>query len=141
MSVRAGDRTQGKLEVLNLAMNLCTHTLRLCKNEKYFPKSQRWLFTSKLANEAVSAMTNIRKANATLLDGDEDHYKLRKTYQAEAHANLGALYALIDVAFNMGTGLDSGQVEYWTGLVRDTDEKLKAWIRSDKKTYLDKHGE
>lgn len=132
MSVRSGDRTQGKLEVLNKAMDLCTHTLRLCKNEKYFPKSQRWLFTSKLANEAVDALTCIRKANATLLGGDEDYSKLRKCYQAEAHAHLGALYALIDVAFNMCDGLGPDQVKYWTELVRDTDDKLKAWIRSDK---------
>lgn len=101
MSVRSGDRTQGKLEVLNLAMNLCTHTLRLCRTERYFPKSQRWLLTQKIASEAVDALTCIRKANATLVDGTEDHYRLRSGYQAEAHAHLGALYALVDIAYNM----------------------------------------
>lgn len=126
MSVRSGDRTQGKLEVLNLAMNLCTYTLRLCKNEKYFPKSQRWLFTNKVANEAVDALTCIRKANATLVDGSEELYRLRSNYQAEAHAHLGALYALIDIAYNLGTGLSSDQIMHWTELIRDTDEKLKA---------------
>lgn len=122
-------------------MNLCTHTLKLCRNEKYFPKSQRWLFTQKVANEAVDALTCIRKANATLADGTEEHYRLRSGYQAEAHAHLGALYALVDIAYNMGTGLGSDQVAFWTELIRDTDEKLKAWIRSDKKIYTDKHGE
>ena len=141
MSVRKGDRTQGKLEVLNLAMNLCTHTLQLCKNEKYFPKSQRWMFTQKVANEAVDALTSIRKANATLLDGSEDKYRYRRERQTAAHANLGALYALIDVAYNMNSGLGDDQVKYWTELVRNTDDKLKAWIRSDKKTYQKKHGE
>lgn len=141
MSVRKGDRTQGKLEVLNLAMNLCTHTLRLCKNEKYFPKSQRWLFTQKVANEAVDALTDIRKANATLVDGTEDHYRIRSDYQTKAHAHLGALYALVDIAFNMNNGLSDDQVAYWTSLIRNTDEKLKAWIRSDKKTYLEKNSE
>ena len=61
MSVRKGDRTQGKLEVLNLAMNLCTHTLQLCRNEKYFPKSQRWLLTQKIANEAVDALEKMKQ--------------------------------------------------------------------------------
>lgn len=141
MSVRKGDRTQGKLEVLNLAMSLCTHTLQLCKNEKYFPKSQRWMFTQKITSEAIDALTDIRKANATLVDGTEEHYRIRSEYQTKAHAHLGALYALADIAFNMNSGLSSDQVAYWTSLIRDTDEKLKAWIRSDKKIYQEKHGE
>ena len=140
MSVRKGDRSQGKLEVLNLAMNLCTHTLQLCRNEKYFPKSQRWLLTQKIANEAIDALSCIRRANATLLDGSEEHYRYRSGYQTEAHAHLGALYALVDVAFNMNSGLGADQVAYWTELIRNTDDKLKAWIRSDKVTYQEKHG-
>ena len=132
MSVRSGDRTQGKLEVLNLAMNLCTYTLRLCRSEKYFPKSQRWLLTSKIADEAVNALVCIRQANATRLDGTEERRSLRLMYQDEAHAHLDALYGLIDIAYNMDTGLSSDQIEYWTKLVYDTDEMLKAWIRSDK---------
>lgn len=122
-------------------MNLCVHTLRLCKNEKYFPKSQRWLLTQKIASEAVDALSCIRKANATLLDGSEDHYRYRSGYQTEAHAHLGALYALADVAYNMNSGLGSDQVAYWTELIRNTDEKLKAWIRSDKATYQAKRSE
>ncbi len=140
MSVRKGDRTQGKLEVLNLAMNLCIHTLQLCKNEKYFPKSQRWLLTQKIAGEAVDQLTSIRKANATLLDGSEDRYRYRREQQTEAHAHLGALYALVDVAFNMNSGLGADQVAFWTGLIRDTDDKLKAWIRSDKERFKEKQG-
>lgn len=141
MSVRKGDRTQGKLEVLNLAMNLCIYTLQLCRNEKYFPKSQRWLLTQKIANEAVDALACIRRANATFIDGTEERYQYRSGQQAEAHARLGALYALVDIAFNMNSGLGADQVEYWTGLIRDTDTKLKAWAKSDKKTHQEKHGE
>ena len=137
LSVRKGDRQQGKLEVLNLAMNLCTHTLTLCKNEKYFPKNQRWLLTSKIASEAVDALTCIRRANATLVDGDliDARYQYRSSQQTEAHAHLGALYALIDVAYNLNDGITDSAVAYWSKLVKDTDDKLKAWIRSDSATY------
>ena len=137
MSVRSGDRTQGKLEVLNLAMKLCTHTLTLCKNEKLFPKSSRWLLTSKIANEAVEALSCIRRANATLVDGihAEERHKYRSEQQTEAHAHLGALYALVDVAYNMNSGIDGDRVAYWTSLIKDTDDKLKAWIRSDDNRY------
>lgn len=140
MSVRTGDRTQGKLQVLDLAMKLCTHTLQLCKNEKLFPKNQRWLLTSRISNEALDALTCIRKANATMVD--EQHYEMRREYRAkmqtEAHAHLGALYALIDVAYHMNGGLDGGRIEYWTKLVAETDDKLKAWIRSDSERYTRK---
>ena len=39
MSVRVGDRGQGRLEVLNKARILKRYTLALLKNDKYFPKS------------------------------------------------------------------------------------------------------
>lgn len=140
MSVRKGDREQGKLEVLNLAMNLCTHTLNLCKSDKLFPKSQRWLLTQKIANEAVDALTCIRRANATLVDGidiDERH-TYRSRQQTEAHAHLGALYALVDIAYNMNDSIDGNRVANWTQLIVNTDDKLKAWIRANNEDYLSK---
>lgn len=140
MSVRKGDRQQGKLEVLNLAMNLCTHTLQLCKNEKLFPKSQRWLLTQKIANEATEALACIRRANATLVDGEDIdlRHKYRSSQQIEAHGHLGALYSLVDVAYNMNSEIDGDRVAYWTSLIMDTDEKLKAWMRSNNNDYLSK---
>lgn len=140
MSVRSGDRTQGKLQVLDLATKLCTYTMKMCKNEKHFPKSQRWLLTSRITGEALDAMTCIRRANATLVDGPdmEIRHDFRSAQQTEAHGHLCALYSLIDVAYNLHEGLGEDSVRYWTEMIRDTDEKLKAWIRSDQKSYTDK---
>lgn len=140
MSVRSGDRTQGKLQVLDLASRLCMYTVKMCKNEKHFPKSQRWLLTSRIVNESLDAMTCIRQANATLVYGPdmEIRHSYRSAQQTEAHGHLSALYSLIDIAYNLHEGLEAGSVRYWTELIRDTDEKLKAWIRSDQKSYTDK---
>lgn len=132
MSVRKGDRAEGKLQVLELAEKLCIHSLQKCKNEKCFPKSQRWLLTQKIADEATNALICIRKANVTYPDGSEERYQYRREKQTEAHASLGALYALVDVAHQMNSGLDGDATEYWTKLIRDTDQKLQAWMRSDK---------
>lgn len=139
-SVRKGDRQQGKLEVLNLATNLCTHTLQLCRNEKLFPKSQRWILTQKIANEAVDALACIRRANATLVDGEDidERHRYRSGQQTEAHAHLGALYALVDIAYNMNSSIDGDRVAYWTQLIMDTDDKLKAWARANNNDYLGK---
>ena len=41
MSVRKGDRGEGKLQVLNKARELKTYSLSQLKNDKHFPKSTR----------------------------------------------------------------------------------------------------
>lgn len=43
MSVRTGDRTEGTLGVLNDIANLGAYTIQICKSEKVFPKSSRWV--------------------------------------------------------------------------------------------------
>lgn len=137
MSVRVGDRTQGKLEVLKLATDLCIYTLTICKNEKIFPKSNRWLLTQKIVNESVDALACIRRANATLITNGElgkEMFKYRYMQQIQAHSHLGALYALADIAYNV-CPIENDRIEHWTKLIQNTDEKLKAWMRANKTTY------
>lgn len=138
MSVRKGERSEGKLQVLKLSADLCVYTLKLCKNETIFPKSQRWLLTSKIANEAVDVMSCVRRANSVLLAASptlESDYAYRHSQQVEAHSHIGALYSLMDIAYQMN-GIEEHRIEYWTQLAMETDEKLKAWMRSDKERYF-----
>ena len=51
MSVRKGDRGEGKLQVLNKARELKKYSLAALKNEKHFPKSTRWLYASPIATQ------------------------------------------------------------------------------------------
>ena len=62
MSVRKGERSNEQAQSLNLAKNLCTYTLQICKNEKIFPKSYRWLLTSHIVAESVSVLTCLKRA-------------------------------------------------------------------------------
>lgn len=55
MSVRKGDRGEGKLQVLNKARELKKYTLGLIKSEKHFPKSTRWIYASPIVNEIREA--------------------------------------------------------------------------------------
>ena len=134
MSVRVNERSEGTLQVLRLSTELCVYTLSILKNEKVFPKSQRWLLTSKIASEAVDLMTCVRRANAVLLcpgpEGERD-YRYRRAQQIEAHSHVGALLSLIDVAYQINH-IEERRIRHWTGLVVDTDQKLKSWMRSDK---------
>ena len=130
MSVRKGDRTESDLEVLNCAKELALYTLRAVKNERLFPKNQRWIMSQKIANECVDAVTLIRMANSVWVDTDED-YKYRRSLQVQAHAHLGGLFSLVDLAYNFND-IDSAKIEYWTKLIHDTDSKLKSWMKSEK---------
>ena len=49
MSVRTGDRTEGTLGVLNDIANLGAYTIQICKSEKDFPKSSRWVMAKPIA--------------------------------------------------------------------------------------------
>lgn len=129
MSVRKGERTEGNLQVLNLSMNLAKYTLQICSNEKVFPKKQRWVTTQKLVNECIDAVSCIRRANSVFVKTTED-YLYRRSQQIEARAHLSALLTLIDLSYQ-AFSIESHRIEYWTGLVYDTEEKLRAWTNSD----------
>lgn len=133
MSVRTGDRGEGKLQVLNKARELKQYSLTLIKSEKNFPKSTRWLYASPIVEEVRSACVCIRHANSVYITNDEE-YKYRRMEQVKAHANLDALLDLIDDAYDAGY-ISGKQVEHWTGLILQTDDLLKAWIKSDKEKH------
>lgn len=137
MSVRKGDRTQGKLQVLKYVRDLCVYTLKLCKNEKVFPKAQRWLMTSKIANEAVDAFTCIRRANSVRVTEGitaEDDFRFRRAQQISAQSHIDALLGLIDIAYELN-GIESRRIEYWTNLAVKADRLLRSWMRSDKEKF------
>lgn len=137
MSVRKGDRGEGKLQVLNKARELKKYTLGLVKNDKHFPKSTRWLYAAPIANEVREACICIRHANAVYVSDDitrEDEYRYRRSEQTKAHSHLEALLDLIDDAYDAGY-ISGSQAEFWTGLTLTTGDKLKAWVKSDKERY------
>ena len=49
MSVIKAKRSEGRLEILTQANNLAAYTVQICKNEKYFPKRDRWIMTQHIA--------------------------------------------------------------------------------------------
>jgi len=129
MSVRKGDRGESKLDVLNDMRLLAQYSLTICKNEKVFPKSSRWIMAQRIVNECLDAMTCIRRANAVFVTNEvEKDY--RHSQQMEAHAHIDALLTLIDLAYN-AFEIDGKRIEYWTGLCINVDTKLKAWLKAE----------
>lgn len=137
MSVRVGDRQQGKLQVLNKARVLKRYTLAVLKNDKYFPKSVRWMYAQPIHQEMRAACSCIRRANAVRVSdtiNKENEYKYRRMQQVEAYAHLEALLDLIDDIY-LARYISGRQAEHWTQLIVETEEYLMAWVRSDAERY------
>lgn len=135
MSIPLCDRTENKLEVLVRLEELCSYTIDRCKDEKAFPKRDRWILTAKIAGHAIDAYTFARKANRIVVKKHED-YMLRRGYQQECYCSLDALDALITIAYDKLN--ESGvNVEHWTKLIMNAEALLAKWRKSDSDRFRD----
>lgn len=134
MSVIKTKRQEGKLSVLVKAREMCVYTVTICKNEKNFPKRNRWILTQPIVSEALEIMSCIRRANAVNVETKED-YIYRRQQQIEAYSRCEAMLTLIEIAYKV-LSIDSERIEYWTGLVVETESLLQRWKRSDKERYV-----
>lgn len=129
MAVIKSKRQENPLQVLSMALGLAVHTLIVCKNEKLFPKRDRWLLTAEIVRTALGIYIRIRKANRVRVEGMED-YTRRMTLQSEALDLIDTLMGLIDIA-GAFCKLPGNKQEYWTGLALNLENKARAWHRSD----------
>lgn len=133
MSVRKGDREQGKLEVIDASRLLLDYTYDRVKDRDIFPKTERWLLPKAIFDAAVGARSCIIGANGIRVENTEEaHERLLKEKQAIGY--LEALEVLIDLC-NLKEIIDDSRTYYWTGLVVTTMKKLKGWLKSDRKRY------
>lgn len=133
MSVIKAKPSEGKLQVLIQANNLCVYTVQICKNEKYFPKRDRWIMTQHIVHEALDVLCCIKRANAVNVATWED-YKYRRAQQVEAYSHAEALLTLLDVAY-ITLCIESQRIEFWTGQIISVENLLKKWRESDRKRY------
>ncbi|MBQ6722285.1 MAG: hypothetical protein IJQ88_08985 [Clostridia bacterium] len=140
MSVAKGDRKQGSdnLEVEELAKGLCVYTIQICKNEKNFPKRDRWILTNEIVSCAVKAYGKIREANSITVTTLDD-YMLRRKDQIKARKKLKRMEGLVEIAGDV-LSLEEGRIEYWGNFVRKTLDLLAKWRAGDRKRYAGKLG-
>lgn len=136
MSVVKSKRSEGTLSVLTKSNELAVYTIRICSNEKNFPKRYRWCLTSKLVEYAVDIANFITMANAIYVTDDND-YAIRKAYQTKALSASYALLNMIDMSYRT-FGIETDRVEYWTRLLMDVQTLLRNWRKRDIERYEDK---
>ena len=133
MSVRTGDRGEGKLQVLNVARELKKYSLDRVRAEKEFPKSTRWLYASPIATHVRGACACIRYANSIYVNMTEEYVE-RRIAQDRAYGHLESLLDLIEDAFLAGY-ISEERAAVWTGYVDKTETLLRAWMKSDREKY------
>lgn len=133
MTVVKSKRSKTKFEVLVKAYQVAALTIRLCSNEKHFPKRYRWVITSKIVDESINICRYIRKANRHLLDRDQPkEYRQRRKNQIKALGCLDAMLTLMDIAYYT-FNIEEKTIEKWTGEVVSLQTLLQNWSRSDEK--------
>lgn len=139
MSVVKSKRGKSKFEVLIKANELAAFTIRICSNEKNFPKRYRWTITSKIVDEAIDICRFIRKANKRALDRAKPvEYKKRLKYQNKALGNIDSMLALMDIAYYTFNIKDE-KIDNWVGMVVSLQTLLESWKKSDKQ-YMKQKG-
>ena len=133
MSVVKSKQNEGKLVVITKARELAEYTLRICSNEKTFPKRFRWCLTSKIVDSAMNINNGVNMANSVFVR-DEADYILRKRYQTQALAETYALLSMVDIAYRTYS-LETARVEYWTRLIYDVQNLVRNW----RKVEIEKH--
>lgn len=131
MTVVKSKRSKTKFEVLAKAYQLAALTIRLCSNEKHFPKRYRWVITSKIVDESIDICRYIRKENRHLLDRDQPkEYKRRRKNQIKALGCIDTMLTLMDIAYYT-FNIEEKTIENWTGEVASLQTLLESWKKSN----------
>lgn len=135
MTVPKSKRTEGKLQVITKARDLRSYTIKVCTNEKNFPKRYRWCITNGIVQDTNELVKLISSANAIKVEGASDKLR-RRTYQKMALELTEVLLDSVSVAYEIFR-IEASRIEYWTAELMDIQRLLRAWMRSDKERYKD----
>ena len=119
MSVRNGDRDEGKLQVIEEAERMYKYTYEKCVG-KTFPKSERFMLPSHIEEEAYRAESKLIRANRIRVTCKLEA-EMRILLEEEAIGHLDELCHLIDAA-NLTGRISDREADHWTDLVSTTQD-------------------
>ena len=133
MSVVKSKRTESKLEVLLVANQIAEYTIRICSNERSFPKRFRWCITSKIVDLAMEINNMVQEANSVYVKTARDYY-IRRDLQTKSLAATYSLLTDIDLAHRI-FGIDGKRIDHWVGQVTHEQILIRNWRKSDADRY------
>jgi len=134
MSVPAGERGEGKLEVITKARALASYTIRITKNQNVFKPEYNDAITADLIRMAKDIYISAWNANNIKVAHDHDNAVERIRLQKHAVLQCNNLLALMQLAKEV-FHLSSKRIKYWAGLTMEVRSYIRRWNESDRKRY------
>lgn len=132
MSVRVGDRKEGKITAINAARLLIEYTYDRV-HDKTMPKSDRWLMSKSIWDDANMARSKLIRGNSIKVESQEEATE-RLLLLKESIGHIDSLCANIDVMHIKGI-ISDNRAEYWTGLATDMQNLTKAMLKANRREY------
>lgn len=133
MSVPEDQRNVGDLHVIELAKELCSHTLQVTHNETTFPKRYRYSVAAKIQEKAIDIYGDLVEANEFYPRTKRDAER-RLYLQRDALAKTRSLMSYIAIAQDLFK-FPMKKAAYWIGLVIQVRKELIPWYNSDFKRF------
>ena len=135
MSVRKGDREEGKLVAINASRLLIEYTYDRV-HDKTLPKTDRWLMSKSIWDDASNARAKLLRANAIRVECSEDAHE-RLLLLKEVIGHLDSLMANIDT-LHIKEIITDNRAEFWLKLATDMQNLTKALLKSNRQDYKEK---
>lgn len=120
--------------VVTKARILREYTIRICTNEKHFPKRYRWCITKNIIDNCNQVTDLILAANEVKVENLSDKSR-RLERQKTALELTTVLLDNINVAYDV-FHFKINTLDEWTRKISDIQNLLRAWIRSDSTRYI-----
>ena len=136
MAVNAGDRKQGKMEVIVAAKSLAAYTIKICCNDNWFPVQYSNAITQKIIDSATNIFICCWTANNIKVPGEKAQERLRErnNLQTTAIRECNNLLALMQIAQEV-FHLTSKRLKYWGDKTLYVRTLIGKWRESDSSRY------
>lgn len=125
MSVPKRKRAEGELKVLTKANDLMAYTIKVCSNEKNFPKRYRWCITNRIIDTTAEITDLIIHANSIYAETEEDVQR-RIVLIKNAMELTYVLLNQLQLAYQLFR-VPPERIEFWTGEIKELQRLLRGW--------------
>jgi len=132
VAVRKGDQDQGKITAIDASRILIDYTYDRV-HDKTLPKTDRWLMTKTIWDDAAIARRYIVVSNSIRVESkSEAEERMRLEKLAVGH--LDSLAASLDI-LHIKKIISDDRMDYWSKLVTNTQNLLKARMKATRPSY------
>ena len=134
MSVPFGKRSKNPFQAEKDLREVVIYTIKMCENEKIFPKKCRWALCNRIIDNCINALTNIRNANETDMSKSTAlaEYRINKEY--DLLDNISNLWQLMTIAKECYS-IPNDKIQTWSDKMYKADCTVRSWHRSDVKKF------